>query len=258
MALYAGIDVGSRTTKVVIVEGEKVLSSEILLTGSDPRGASWRCFQRALEVAGAKFGDVKRVISTGYGRKRVPFAHREFTEITCHARGASFCFPGVRMVIDMGGQDAKVIALEDRGGVLDFVMNDKCAAGTGRFLEVMAQAMDLDLEEMATEALRAREAVPISSMCTVFAESEVISLIAEGIPREKIVWGLHLAIARRISSMVKRVPQGEPIAFTGGVAKNRGMIRALQEVLGKKLLIPPDPQTVGALGAALLAQEIDW
>lgn len=254
MGVYAGIDVGSRTTKAVLIGDGEILSAVVLNTGFDPEGQALRAFEEALRRVGIWREEVKGICSTGYGRKRVPFSHREFTEITCHARGARFFFPEVRTIIDMGGQDAKVIALED-GNVVDFVMNDKCAAGTGRFLEVMAHTLELPLDEMAREAARSRESVPISSMCTVFAESEVISLIAEGVPRERIVWGLHLAIARRIAAMVKKVPHERPMAFTGGVAKNPAMVRALQEVLGTHLLIPPDPQIVGALGAALLAQE---
>lgn len=255
MGVYAGIDVGSRTTKVVLLRGDEILSAVVLTTGFDPQGQAFRCFEEALRKAGLKPGEIRSIVSTGYGRKRVPFANREFTEITCHAKGARFFFPEVRTIIDMGGQDAKVIALED-GNVTDFVMNDKCAAGTGRFLEVMAHTLEIPLENMAEEAAWAKEGVPISSMCTVFAESEVISLIAEGVSREKIVWGLHLAIAKRIAAMVKRVPYGIPMVFTGGVAKNRAMVRALQEVLGLPLCIPPDPQIIGALGAALLAREI--
>lgn len=255
MGIYAGVDVGSRTTKVVLLGGGEILSAVVLTTGFDPEGQAFRCFEKALRRAGLRAKDVRGVVSTGYGRKRVPFAHREFTEITCHGKGARFFFPEVRTVIDMGGQDAKVIALED-GNVVDFVMNDKCAAGTGRFLEVMAHTLEIPLEEMAQEAARASEGVSITSMCTVFAESEVISLIAEGVPRDKIVWGLHLAIAKRIAAMVRKVPHGRPMAFAGGVAKNRAMVRALEEVLGLPLCIPPDPQIVGALGAALLAREI--
>ncbi len=256
MALYAGIDVGSRTTKALLLNDEgEIISYHVLFTGADPKGASFRCLKECLKEIGKSLKDIEMIVATGYGRKLVNFATKEYTEITCHARGAGFYFPQVRMVIDIGGQDSKVIALED-GMVLDFIMNDKCAAGTGRFLEVMAQTLEMSLEELAKEASRAKQAVPISSMCTVFAESEVISLIAEGISREKIVWGLHLAIAKRIASMAKRLPQGRPIVFTGGVAKNKGMVRALEEVLGEKLLVPPDPQIVGALGAALLARDL--
>lgn len=252
---WAGIDVGSRTTKAVLLLEDGNWFSHVLLTGADPQGAAERCFKAVLDKAGLDVSRVLQVVATGYGRRRVPFAHRQYTEITCHAKGASYFFTDIRTVIDMGGQDAKVISVDGTGVVVDFVMNDKCAAGTGRFLEVMAQVLELSLEEMAQEALRAREAASISSMCTVFAESEVISLIAEGVPREKICWGLHLAIAKRIAAMARRLPQGGAVAFTGGVAKNQAMKKALEQVLGIKLLVPEDPQVVGALGASLLARD---
>jgi len=253
MALYAGIDVGSRTTKAVLIDGERTVATEILPTGSDPERTALRSFREALKRAKAGEGEVERVVATGYGRFRVSFADAEFTEITCHAKGAFFYFPGIRTVIDIGGQDAKVIALDEEGRVVDFVMNDKCAAGTGRFLEVMAQALEMDLEEMAEEAASATEGVSITSMCTVFAESEVISLIADGVERKKITRGIHMSIAKRILGMAKRLSVKKEVAFTGGVAKNKGMIKALEELLGDKLRIPPDPQLVGALGAALIA-----
>ncbi len=253
MRAFAGIDVGSLCTKVVILRGEEVLSWSLRRTGADPVGAARRCFDEALARAGLQEEELGGVVATGYGRLRIPFASKQVTEITCHARGAHFLFPKTRTVIDIGGQDAKVIALDERGKVLDFVMNDKCAAGTGRFLEVMAQALEMEIEEMASEAANALKAVPISSMCTVFAESEVISLVAEGSRRDEIVWGLHRAIARRILGMAKRLPMKGEVTFTGGVAKNRGMVRALRELLGMPLNIPHEPQIVGALGAALLA-----
>lgn len=252
---WAGIDVGSRTTKAVLLLEDGSWFSHVVLTGADPQGAAEKCFKVVLDKAGLDQNVVLEVVATGYGRRRVPFAHRQYTEITCHAKGAAFFFKDIQTVIDMGGQDAKVISVDGAGVVVDFVMNDKCAAGTGRFLEVMAQVLELNLEEMAEEALRAKEAASISSMCTVFAESEVISLIAEGVPRDKICWGLHLAIAKRVAAMARRLPQGKNVAFTGGVAKNRAMRKALEQILGVKLLVPEDPQVVGALGAALLARD---
>lgn len=250
---FAGVDVGSLATKVVIFDGLQILSYSIRRTGADPSKVALQCFREALSISGLKEREIKRVVSTGYGRLRVPFAQRQITEITCHARGASFLFPGTQTVIDIGGQDSKVIALDENGKILDFVMNDKCAAGTGRFLEVMAQALEADLEGFGEHALKARRALPINSMCTVFAESEIISLLAEGAKKEEIVWGLHLSIARRILGMAKRLPIGQRITFTGGVAKNRGMIRAFRTLLGIPLNVPEEPQITGALGAAILA-----
>ncbi|HOB86695.1 MAG TPA: acyl-CoA dehydratase activase, partial [Bacillota bacterium] len=194
-------------------------------------------------------------VSTGYGRRMLDVADRIITEITCHARGAVHMVPGVRMVIDIGGQDSKVIRLNERGEVQDFAMNDKCAAGTGRFLEVMAHALEVDLSEMASISERASRSAPISSMCTVFAESEVVSLIAQGVPREEIISGLHEAIAGRTAGMVFRVGLEKEVMMTGGVAKNRGVVKSLEKKLQCKIIVPPEPQIIGALGAALLARE---
>ncbi len=255
--VYAGLDIGSLSSEAVLLQGDEILSYVILPTGADPQRAARRCFYEALEKGGVKEGEVERVVATGYGRLRIPFAQEQVTEITCHAKGAHFLFPGTRTVIDIGGQDSKVITLDEAGRVTDFVMNDKCAAGTGRFLEVMAQALEMELEEMAEEAAKSRRSIPISSMCTVFAESEVISLIAEGHRREEIAGGLHRSIAERIYRMSKRLKVREEITFTGGVAKNRGIVKALEKLFKLKINVPFEPQIVGALGAALVARERD-
>ncbi|HHX86733.1 MAG TPA: 2-hydroxyglutaryl-CoA dehydratase, partial [Firmicutes bacterium] len=183
----------------------------------------------------------------------VPFANKQVTEITCHGKGAHFLFPAARTVIDIGGQDSKVIRLSDLGSVVDFAMNEKCAAGTGRFLEVMAQALEVKLEDMAQIARKALRSVSISSMCTVFAESEVVSLIAEGTPREEIIRGLHQAVADRTSGLVHRVGLEKQVVMTGGVAKNAGAVHCLEEKLKVKIVVPEEPQITGALGAALVA-----
>jgi predicted CoA-substrate-specific enzyme activase len=178
------------------------------------------------------------------------------TEITCHARGAFFVHPKTRTVIDIGGQDSKVIRLDREGRNVDFQMNDKCAAGTGRFLEVMAHALEVKVEDLGKLSLSAPRTIKISSMCTVFAESEVVSLIAENQPKEVIVRGLHDSIADRIIGMVNRVGCEEDVTLTGGVAKNEGVVHSLEEKLGIRLFLPPEPQVIGALGAALLAQNL--
>jgi predicted CoA-substrate-specific enzyme activase len=177
------------------------------------------------------------------------------TEISCYARGIHHLYPEVQTVIDIGGQDSKVVAVGPRGRPLDFAMNDKCAAGTGRFLEVMVRALQMELKELGPSALRARRAANISSTCTVFAESEVNSLVAEGADREEIVAGLCRAIAQRVGAMARRVGVEPPVAFAGGVAKNVGVVRALEEALGAQLVVPEEPQIVGALGAALVARD---
>ncbi len=254
MKLYAGIDVGSLTTEAVLLRGREILGYAITRTGADAAGAAERALRAALERAGVPRAEVARCVATGYGRMRVPFAQRQVTEITCHARGASFLYPGARTVIDIGGQDSKVIRLEADGSVTDFLMNDKCAAGTGRFLEVMAQALELAVEALGEVDREAERAAEISSMCTVFAESEVVSLIARGVPRPEIVRGLHAAVAERTAALAHRVGVVPEVVMTGGVAKNKGVVAALAARLGVPILVPPEPQIIGALGAALVAQ----
>ncbi len=249
----AGIDVGSLTAEAVIFSDGKVLSYAIIPTGVSSKTAAERVTAEALNRAGIKFDHLEYVVATGYGRISVPFANKQVTEITCHGKGAYFLYPAARTVIDIGGQDSKVVRLGDRGSVVDFAMNEKCAAGTGRFLEVMAQALEVKLEDMAVIARKASRSVPISSMCTVFAESEVVSLIAEGAPREEIIRGLHEAVAERTAGLVHRVGLEKQVVMTGGVAKNAGAVRCLEEKLKVKIIVPEEPQIAGALGAALAA-----
>jgi predicted CoA-substrate-specific enzyme activase len=251
--IVAGLDIGSMTTEAVILQDRAVRASRILPTGANSRKAAERSLAEALDRAGLKQVDLAAIVTTGYGRASFPPADKMVTEITCHARGAFFIHPETRTVIDIGGQDSKVIRLDEQGRNIDFQMNDKCAAGTGRFLEVMAHALEVKVEDLGRISLGASRAVKISSMCTVFAESEVVSLIAENQPREVIIRGLHQAIADRILGMVNRVGIRQEVTLTGGVAKNEGVARALEERLGVKLFIPPEPQIIGALGAALLA-----
>ncbi len=251
----AGIDVGSLTAEVVIVENGKILYYTISPTGSNSKIAAENAMETALNGAGLKLTDLQYVVATGYGRVSIEFADKRVTEITCHGRGAHHWNPSVRTIIDIGGQDSKVIRLNDQGRVVDFAMNDKCSAGTGRFLEVMASVLEVELSGLAELSDRAQNIVSISSMCTVFAESEVVSLIARGLPREDIARGLHLSIADRTAGLVKRVGLEEPVMMTGGVARNSAVVRALNEKLKTSIIIPPEPQIAGALGAALLAEE---
>ncbi|MGQ9498116.1 MAG: acyl-CoA dehydratase activase [Desulfotomaculales bacterium] len=253
--VFAGIDVGSLSAEAVLVRNGTMLAYSILPTGANSRGAAERALEEALNKAGLGRDDVAAAVATGYGRINVPFATRRITEISCHARGVAHLFPDSRTIIDIGGQDSKVIRTGPAGKVLDFAMNDKCAAGTGRFLEVMARALELELGELGKLALEAGQAAVISSMCTVFAESEVVSLIAQGVPRDQIARGLCNAIAERIVNLVHRVGLERQLVMTGGVAKNAGVVRAIEDKLGKRLLVPPEPQITGALGAALLAEE---
>lgn len=252
----AGIDVGSLSTEAVIFSDKGVVGYTIRPTGAVGRKAAEEAFAGALAVAGVPPEEVVTVVATGYGRVIVPFATRRVTEITCHARGAVFLFPETRTVIDVGGQDSKVIRVNAQGEVDDFAMNDKCAAGTGRFLEVMARALETSLEGLSSLAESAPRAAPITSICAVFAESEVVSLLGQGRPREEIALGLCESVAERIAALVHRVGLTPEVMMTGGVAKNRAVVTALSRKLGVEVKVPPEPQIVGALGAALVAWEL--
>ncbi len=250
---FAGIDIGSTMTKVVIMS-EVVIASVISTTSPEQRKLANRVMEEALANAGLSFDEITYVVATGYGRINVPFADKQITEITCHARGINSLLPSVRTVIDIGGQDSKGIKLKD-GKVADFVMNDKCAAGTGRFLEVMAEGLGIELEEMGKLSLKAENDISISNTCTVFAEREVVDKLAEGVPMADLVAGIHKAIATRIYSMVSRLKIEKDVAMTGGGAKNIGLIRAMENRLGYKVLIPPEPLLTGAIGAALMGKD---
>lgn len=252
--IVAGMDIGSITAETVILQDNQMLSSSIVPTGANSRTAAERSLTAALKQASLRQEDLAAIITTGYGRASFPSATKMITEITCHARGAFFVYPETRTVIDIGGQDSKVIRLDKQGRNVDFQMNDKCAAGTGRFLEVMARALEVKLEDLGRLSRSAQRTIKISSMCTVFAESEVVSLIADNQPKEVIIRGLHDAIADRILGMIRRVGVEEKVTLTGGVAKNEGVVQALEERLEVRVFVPAEPQIIGALGAALLAR----
>ncbi|MGD0230762.1 MAG: acyl-CoA dehydratase activase [Syntrophorhabdales bacterium] len=253
--IVAGIDIGSITTEALLFDREKgLVGYSILLTGADPGGTSASALDKALQEAGRGRPDVVHTVATGCGRRRAAFAEEAVTEITCLAKGVNYLFPGARTVIDIGGQDTKAIRIDATGRVVEFEMNDKCAAGTGRFLEVMASALKIDLDRMGELSLAHGRHLTISSICTVFAESEVISLVSEGEGLPDILHGISTAIADRTMGLVHRLGgiAGE-VVMAGGVAKNSGVVRALEEAMGVVLNIPDEPQVVGALGAALLA-----
>jgi predicted CoA-substrate-specific enzyme activase len=258
--LVAGVDVGAATAKTVIVSDGKVVGQAIIPTGDRIVVAAEKVTRLALEKAGMwrdKFdfkADFDYVISTGYGRHSVPFANKAVTEIICHAQGAHFLLPGTRTIIDIGGQDSKAIGLDEKGNVINFVMNDKCAAGTGRFLEVMAQVLGVTIEELGPIALTSKNPCQISSTCTIFAESEMVSLRAEGKLREDLIAGIVRAVSSRVAVMGKTVGFKSDVVFTGGVAKNIGVKEALEEEIKMEIIVPEEPQTMGALGAALLAK----
>jgi len=249
----AGVDVGAATAKTVIVADGRVLSHAVMPTGHSVAGAAEEVTERALKLAGLSRADLRFIISTGYGRNGVAFADKAASEIICHARGVNLLIPEARTVIDIGGQDSKVIGVRADGAVSDFAMNDKCAAGTGRFLEVMAGVLGLGIDEMGPASRAAAEPCPISSTCTIFAETEMVSLRADGRSREDLVAGIHRAVASRVAVMGRTVGYRERVVFTGGVAKNVGVRDALEAAIGLPILVPGEPQIMGALGAALLA-----
>jgi predicted CoA-substrate-specific enzyme activase len=251
--IVAGVDVGAATAKTVILDGNKVLSFSIMPTGFSVAGAAETVTEEALQKSGLSLTQLEYVVSTGYGRRAVAFSNKVLTEIICHAAGVASIMPQAATIIDIGGQDSKVIGLDD-GNVNNFVMNDKCAAGTGRFLEVMARVLDVGLDEMGPLSLLGEAPCPVSSTCTVFAESEMVSLRAEGRSREDILAGIHKAMAHRIAIMGQSVGFKKEVVFTGGVAKNVGMKRALEDEIGQEILVPEEPQIMGALGAAILAK----
>jgi (R)-2-hydroxyacyl-CoA dehydratese activating ATPase len=253
---FCGIDVGAVSTEAVIIdEGDGILGYSIVETGANSTDAANEAFDKALLAAGIHRDAVSFIGATGYGRVSVPLATKTVTEISCHALGAKYLFPDIGTVIDIGGQDSKVIRVGDSGKVLDFTMNDKCAAGTGRFLEVMASKLRVSLEEMGELSMHAKAEAHISSVCTVFAESEVVSLVAKNHPKEEIIKGLSRAITNRVSGMVKAVGVYRDVTMSGGVAKNRGVVALMEEKLGKPIRVYAEPQIVGALGAALFARK---
>lgn len=254
MTIVAGVDVGSVTAKTVLLDGdERIVAAHVVDQGFVNEECAQRCFREALELAGLKRADVALIVTTGYGRELVKFGDVTITEISCHADGAAFMLPGVRTIVDIGGQDSKVIALDENGVVFNFRMNDKCAAGTGRFLDAMANALRLSLDELGPLAIRSERPAQVSGICAVFAESEVVSLMAQGIPKMDVIAGMHLAICRRTAGMVRGVGLRERVAMTGGVAKNVGVVRMLERELGTTIVLPDNPQVIGALGAARYA-----
>ena len=256
MRLAGGVDVGSTQTKAVIMEDRAgIVARAILDTGANVTKAAETAFHLACSEGGVDPRDVGFVVGTGYGRYKVTFGNAQMTEISCHARGAHFLFPNTRTVIDMGGQDAKAIAIGAEGEVRDFVMNDKCAAGTGRFLANGADVLGVALDDIGEMSRRATHPVKITTVCTVFVESDILSYLALGKRPEDILRGVHLAIAKRTVSLARRVPLEPAVTLTGGVARNVGMVDALEEVLGAPLQVSPEAQFNGAIGAALYALE---
>ncbi len=252
--IYAGIDAGSRTIKIVLIDAEnmQVIAKGLTDQGVEQDKITSELFENVLKNNGINKKDVAKIVATGYGRNAVSIADTTITEITCHVVGVRQLVPDAMTVIDIGGQDSKLMRLDGNGKVRDFAMNDRCAAGTGRFLEVVAQRLGVELDSLGRMAAKSQSPAAISSMCVVFAETEITGLLADGKAREDIVAGVQAAIANRIIAMAGRNID-LPIIFTGGVAMVSGMDAALQSALGKTVTVSPDPQMTGALGAAILA-----
>ncbi len=256
MIYAAGVDVGSTQTKAIILsETREIVARALINTGANVSQAAERSFRQAVASAGIPAESVVYVVGTGYGRYKVNFGNAQITEISCHARGANFLFPNTRTVIDMGGQDAKGIRVGDGGDVKDFVMNDKCAAGTGRFLSNAASTLALDLDQIGPISLQAKVPVRLSTVCAVFVESDIMSYLAEGKTVPDILGGVHSAIAARTVALVRRVGIEPEVTFTGGVTRNVGMVRALEEKLGLPVNVSDDSHFIGAIGAAIFALE---
>jgi len=253
--VVAGIDIGSRATKAVLLNKASVLSSVICDTGPESVKTSESAMQLLLKGTGVSLKEVKYTVATGYGRILVPFANENISEISCHARGVNHCFPSVRTILDMGGQDCKAIRCDEQGRVVNFIMNDKCAGGTGRFLEIIAEVLDVPLSSIGEVALESTGNIPFNTICAVFAKSEAISYLRKGASKGDILSGLHEAIATRSVNLLKRVSIEKDFSISGGIAKNKGMVQKLRDKVGLEPLLAEDPQLMGALGAALFARE---
>lgn len=250
-----GIDIGSATSKCIILnDGKEITAASVISAGTGTKGPDM-ALEAVLQTADLELSDISGMIATGYGRKNFPLAREELSELSCHAKGAHFLFPGVRTIIDIGGQDAKVIALNEKGRMTNFLMNDKCAAGTGRFLDVMAGVLQLDINDLEKAAKKAAEPIKISNTCTVFAESEVISQLANGADIPSLVAGICESVAVRAGALAKRIGVRPEVCMSGGVAKNGGVRAAMERELGCRIRYSEYAQVTGALGAALFAFE---
>jgi (R)-2-hydroxyacyl-CoA dehydratese activating ATPase len=255
--ITAGIDIGSLSTKAALInERNEVIGFDVVLTGGNNRTAAATTYENVLAKAGLVRSDVHFVVSTGYGRENISFADKHISEITCHAMGMHLMNPKIRTILEIGGQDSKAIRIDEDGHVENFHMNDKCAAGCGRFLEVTARAMGIDLKELGNVSARSENTVRISSTCTVFAETEIVSLVAVGTSIPDIVKGVHTSIATRAISLLRTVGITGPLGMSGGVALNSGVVRALEEALKTDVYVAENPQVRGAIGAALIGQRL--
>jgi predicted CoA-substrate-specific enzyme activase len=253
--IVAGIDIGSRAAKGIIMKDGAIVSSVIRDTGPESVKTSYMVIEDLLRGKDFTMDDISYCVATGYGRVLVPFANENISEISCHARGINWYFPSVRTILDMGGQDCKAINCDENGQVTNFVMNDKCAGGTGRFLEMIADVLNTPLEEIGAVSLASRTAIPFNTICAVFAKSDAISYLRKGAVKSDILAGLHDAIATRCLNLLKRVTIQKDFTITGGISKNSGMVSKIKDKIGMEPLLCEDPQLVGAIGAALFAEE---
>ena len=248
-----GIDIGSSSSKAVLLKnGSEIIAEDAIQAGTGSSGPS-RVLQQIMQQYGLELNEIDYTIATGYGRFSVAFANEQISEITCHAKGIAWLLPGTGTIIDIGGQDAKAISLDSNGNILKFFMNDKCAAGTGRFLDVMSRVLETELSEMGEWHFRSAHPAKVSSTCTVFAESEVISLLSQGIAKEDIIAGIHASVAAKACALAYRTGVRENVVMCGGVAQNAGVVDAISKELDKQVIVAPHPQLTGALGAALIA-----
>lgn len=253
--IVAGLDVGSRTSKAVIMEGGEIRASFIGDTIlKDSAGVSV-ALTRVLEKANLRHSDLQYVMATGYGRFQIDTGHEHISEISCHARGVHWYFPSVRTILDIGGQDSKAINCNDRGRITNFVLNNKCAGGTGRFLEVIADILNIPVEDFGDVSLQSTKKLSFSTVCVIFAKTEALNMLRNGVPKPDIINGLHNSIASVGLTMLKRISLKKDLSVTGGVAKNGGVVRKIEEISGMKTLVAPDPQLIGAIGAALFSRD---
>lgn len=251
----AGIDIGSTMTKIVFLCEDEILGKTVCPTGAEHKRTTYSLYRALLEEFNLREDDISFIVGTGYGRNNVSFADRQVTEITCHAAGIAHLFPEARTIIEIGGQDSKAIKLTPNGKVADFVMNDKCAAGTGRFLQMMADTLDLTLDEMNTLAMQAPRDAEVKNYCAILAQQEMIAAMSRGIPMDEIFAGMFVSFARKMLKMAAAFRIEDAVVLTGGGAKHRALRLALEKCLGKPVLSPQEPFLTGALGAALLAKK---
>jgi predicted CoA-substrate-specific enzyme activase len=252
---FAGIDIGSTMTKAVIL-ADRIIASVIGPTGPEQRRLANKVMDEVLARAGLAFDSITYIVSTGYGRINVPFADKQVTEISCHAKGVVSLIPEARTIIDIGGQDSKAITVDSSGKPTNFIMNDKCAAGSGRFVEVIADSLGIDLDRVGDISLKSTNPAQISNICTIWAQQEVAARLAEGVPIPDLIAGVHKSLADRVVRMAKRLKIEPEVVLTGGGAKNKGLVHALAEQMGREILVPTEPLTTGALGAALLGKDL--